>query len=548
MKEKLFSILDLLTPICIILIFQLIDMLSSGPIIFFSNNNIKLSSEFIGQEKETLKNLGSLVYVYSSIISMIFFGLITKMEATIVSGPIVESLRPMIDAYSENILLETDTVNGYFTNFIVHLLVTTLGFAVVSLGLYYINQATLLEFIPKSVINGCLAAIGIGQLYIAIDCIQGTDETSEIAPHILWVAIFCVLVYLILDKSFEKVEFLIPAYIIILIVIFYILASFSFGAEGEIMSQIREKGWVASSKPLIYPNYILNKFEPSTISLKALGKNFLGIISTIFISSIHIAVNLPAYKMATGIEFDFSSELGTQGFSNIFTVLPCYFIVSYSIATYKSGGTRKIYTIIAAFSMIIIALYGVMIKGFIPKFVLSLVPGIMFVSFMTSSLYHTIYYISFYEYALSVMVCIIIMLTKQYIYGLMAGFILYFALFNLFSGLSYKRIKSVKDDIVTENNTDIIKMDHMLWFYTANVFAAKIDETDRKQNCVLDFQKCSAIDWIGQDYIAKVCDKYENVTFIGNPFNLRHKRFSKIDNFFYYSDYEAYNRSLSAET
>ena len=144
-------------------------------------------------------------------------------------------------------------------------------------------------------------------------------------------------------------------------------------------------------------------------------RNTPKIFAMIFISSIHIAVNLPAYRMATSLDFDFSSELRTQALSNIVSVAPTYFIVSYSIAVFKSGGNKKAYTLMASGVMLALAFFGVKIKGFIPKFVLSLVPGVMFVSFILSSFYETLYYVSAYEYGLSVVVCAIIKVFGEYV-------------------------------------------------------------------------------------------------------------------------------------
>merc|ERR1711915_800983 len=138
--------------------------------------------------------------------------------------------------------------------------------------------------------------------------------------------------------------------------------------DKDLLNTLRLNHWISAPESVIYPNYVFSRIEPSTISFKALGNNAMSIISIVLLNCVHIVVNLPAFKMATGINFNFSNELGAQGFSNLFTIIPCYFIVSYSIAAVKSGGNKKMYSYVAAAAMVLIVLYGVFIKAFVPKF------------------------------------------------------------------------------------------------------------------------------------------------------------------------------------
>ncbi|KRH92919.1 Sulfate Permease (SulP) Family [Pseudoloma neurophilia] len=552
MKKEKFNILSMITSVSIILIFQLIDMLSCGPAIFFSSSSDELKKRFSEDEIDVLKKLGCLTYVYSCIISTIIFALLSKMEATVVSGIIVESLKPMVDSFSANILKETKTLNEFVTNYIFHLFLTTVGFSILSLVLYSINKAHYLSLIPKSIINGALGAIGIGQLQIALDCIgfEGFQSLKDSSLRNLFIiCIVAVSLYFILEIWFSHIDYLIPAYFIGLVAISYFLSVLVYG-KNDLMKNLRENKLIDSPETLLYPNYLFNRLEFSSISLKIVAKNTVKIFTMIFISSIHIAVNLPAFKMATGTDFDFSTELRTQGLSNLITFVPCYFIVSYSIAVFKSGGKKRSYSLIAGFLMIVIALYGVMIKGYIPRFALALVPGIMFVGFILSSFYETISYISAYEYFLSLLVTVIIkgggsiIKTDWYtdycfVIGVSIGFVLYLIMFGIFSAISKKKTEKIE---YSSNDTDLLVVDYILWFLTATQFEKNL-ETKNKPKIILDFQKCSAIDWIGQDKLINTAEKYEEVVLIGAPFNLRHNRFSKVASFSYFADYKAYLES-----
>ncbi|KRH92922.1 Sulfate Permease (SulP) Family, partial [Pseudoloma neurophilia] len=527
--------------VLIILIFQLIDMLSAGPMLFFSGENQQLIYEFSLEEIDTLKKLGSLVYIYSSSIAMIMFGIFSKIEATLVAGIIVESLRPMVNAFSPEIMAGTRSLEGYVTNFILHLIVTSIGFGIFSLILYFINKAHFLGLIPKGIINGCLGAIGIGQLKIALDCIRGVDQNLFEVFSLFMVAIFVVLLYIFITKVIYDGVFVLPSYIIALLVIFYTVTRLFYNDYSTMLSDLYDKEWLNSKESILYPKYIYDHLDLRSISLMILLKNLKHIFTIILISSIHIVVNLPAFKMGTGTDFDFSTELKAQGIANMVTASPVYFVVSYSLAVFKVGGDKRYFSIIAGCIMVLLALFGVMIKGFIPKFILSLVPGSMFVDFISSSFLNTLFYIPMFEYVLSIIVCGIILISQEYLYGMVLGLAIYLFIFTIFYTLAetkcYNPITDAKIFLFLNNN---------LWFLTASQFLDDLSELnkknpkteDEKRTLVIDAQNCPAIDWIGHDLLRQACQTFENVIFVGDPYNLRPKGLKDLDNiqFFYYKE------------
>lgn len=524
--------------IFIILIFQIIDMLSCGPLLLYSGDIQLINSIYNVEEIELLKKIGCLVYIYSNIFSMICFSIFSKINSTLVAGIIVESIRPMINSYYRNIILETSDIDGYVTNFIFHFFITALWFSFLSLFLFYTKKAHYLGLIPRCVINGCLGAVGIGQLNIALDCLIGSDNKIRNIPILFFVAFSVIALYYVLKVLFRNSVYLIPSYVISLILIFYIISSVILDDEKGMIGYLRAIEWLSSTDTVLYPSFVLKRLDPSKISYTALVKNFIGILTIVSISSIHIAVNLPVFKMATGVEFDFSTELKTQGLSNLFTFVPSYFMVSYSIAIYKAGGTKRSYSLIAGMLMILLALYGVMIKGYIPKFTLSLIPGVMFVDFMLSSFYNTLFYISVYEYLISVFVCAVIQVTNEYIYGIVLGFVVYVLVFSIFYMKTYQN-RAASTVISPQAGYSIIEVNYILWFYTINYFLNEI-KTIEGRNLIIDCQKCCAIDWISQDTIKKACHDFNEIIFIGYPYNFRPSGFNKYSNFHFYKNYEQY--------
>lgn len=528
--------------IAIILIFQLIDMLSMGPALFYTTSGPQWFNTLGQDDIRVLKTLGTLVYSYSAMISMISFGIATNINATIVAGPIVESFRPMINSYSKAILNETQTVDGFFTNFCIHLLITTIGFALVSIAIYSFDIASYLNYVPKSVINGCICAIAFGQLSIGLDCLRGRSKTLSDVSILVAVAVFCVILYYIIDLWVGPFDFLVPIYSLCLILTFYLASLGYYRNSTGLMEQLRNSEWINRTQPITWPNFIIKQFDPKLISFKALYKNIFNIFAMIAISMIHIIVNLPAFKISTGKDVDFSREVAAQGFSNIFTLIPSYFVVSYSIAAFRSGGSSKYLSIIAGVLMSFLAIFGVVINGVTPKFVLSLIPGIMFVFFLQISFYETLYTASIFEYLLSVIIFIIIKKSGHYIVGMIVGFSLYVILFSCFALHSYLTARNLElrknePQIIENSRIGVIKIGKILWFESASRFIADLSKIENCKTVILDCRDCAAIDWTCQDLIAHACEKYQNVIILGHPLNFKLSRFDKIPNFALYPTY-----------
>lgn len=128
-----------------------------------------------------------------------------------------------------------------------------------------------------------------------------------------------------------------------------------------------------------------------------------GVLSIVFFNMILTAVYLPGYRYATNIDFNYSRELATQGFTNIFTCIPSYFLPSYSITIHKIGETRKIYGIISSVALIFNTIFGLVLKGYVPTFLLCMIPFLLgftffFLSEFKRSISLRIYFIGHYMF------------------------------------------------------------------------------------------------------------------------------------------------------
>ncbi|ELA45953.1 hypothetical protein VCUG_02561 [Vavraia culicis subsp. floridensis] len=512
--KRTFSISALISTSLMAIIFQLMDMLSYGRAMFKNDDP---------EKNVIVQNIGMLCYIYSTIWSQLLFNYFSKIDAAIISSVIAESLSFMKDNIGKVVCEHTTDLNGYITNFLMILVISSVGFGLVSLLLKYARAGHLISLIPKAVINGCLGAIGLSQFPVGWSAL--VPEGYENKYWLLCtIAIVVAVVLFFLQFKLSGADFLIPLYTVVIITLFYGV-TFIFVRGGDKMQYLRDNNWLpVKENRILYPNYVLSRIELSTLSWRALLYNFSNILTVIFFNSVHIAVNLPAYKMATGVNFDFSDELGTQGFSNLLTFIPCYFVTCYSIAFHKAGGTMKIYGYISALAMISVAVFGLMIKGYIPNFILSMLPFVMGAGFIYSSFYEPIFTASIYEYTISVVVCLICWFTDQYILGVLIGMAICVAYYIIASRRKIAHYDAL--NVVESDNIKIIVVDYVLCFWTVKRFVVP-GYTDI---LILDFSRCQGVDWLSTDLIVNCCEKARKVYFIGKPVNLRVKRLKDVSN------------------
>ncbi|KRH92678.1 Sulfate Permease (SulP) Family, partial [Pseudoloma neurophilia] len=428
-KKKLkFSTLISTTFVCLII--QLIDMLSYGNALFFTNSNQQLSKILKPDDIAYLKNCGSLCYIYSTIISQLGFNLFSRIPAAILSGVIVESLRSMSNNYGKVILQYTNDLDGYMSNFLILLLVTTLTFSFVSLLLAVFDLGQFITFIPKSVINGCFGTIGLIQFPVGWECLV-PDKFTKNSIFLVIVGLTIALILFGLEYRWPTVDFIIPLYSIIIIILSYIIffSNFFKHPSKNRFDLIRELNILPQKENILHFTYIFKHFYIQKVEWKIILYCMPRIFSIVFFNIIYSAVNLPGYQYSTNIKLNFSKELAAQGYTNLFTCIPSYFVASYSITFYRIGGNRKLYGFVSAISLLTTAIFGLFLKGYIPTFLLSLVPFLLCLTFLHMAFFKCLKDVSYIEYFISVVICVCTYFTKEFALGLILGISLYLIIF-----------------------------------------------------------------------------------------------------------------------
>lgn len=518
-NKRTFSVSALVSTALMVAIFQLMDMLSYGGSMFARDDP---------SENATVKNLGMLCYIYSTMLSQLLFNYLSRIDAAIVSGVIVESLPFMQASIGGVIARHTKDIDGYFTNFLVVFILCSLGFGLASLLLKHGRAGHLISLIPRAVVNGCLGAIGLAQFPVGWGVIVSGRFGRQCIP-LVCAAVAVAAVLFLLQQRWPDANILIPLYTFVVVVLFYVLSLLL----GISTARLRDGNWLAAREGrAFYPNYVYARIRPSSLRWRAVAGNLLNILTVIFFNSVHIAVNLPAYRVSTGIDFDFSSELGTQGIANIFTVIPCYFVACYSIALYKAGGVLKMYGYVSALAMVPVAVFGLMVRGYIPTFVLSMLPFVMGAGFVYGSFYEPLFTVSPLEYITSLVVCMICCATDQYIIGVAVGLAVCVAHYVVAS-----QRKIAPAGVLGVKETDrlhVVVVDYMLCFWTAQRFVLP----ERADVLVVDLTRCPGIDWLGMDLVAGTCERAQKVYVVGRPPSMRVRRLTGVPGMVLARDYD----------
>ncbi|ELQ74121.1 Sulfate Permease (SulP) Family, partial [Trachipleistophora hominis] len=507
-----FKIRNMLSCVIMVCIFELMDMLSYSGAIMENYNSSK-----------DIDAVCMILYIYPTISSMIFYNIFTTIPAGIVSSAIVENFR-FFHKMSKNVRKNVDSEEALVTNSIFLFFVTGLLFAFSSIIMMKLRLGRLILQIPKAVVYGIFATIGIIQIPVGLQELMPNGYNHEhLSMYIIAFAV--VLIVFVLQKRYPNIMYIMPLSMVVCMCLFYSFFIFQF--KNDLIYELILHGWLHErDNRVINPSMLFNMIELETLQFGFLLKNLRTVLVCVFFSLLHVTYNLPSYKMDLNIEFDYSAELGTQGYTNLFTFIPCYFISCYSGPFYRSGGTKRIYGIISGLFLVFVALFGCSIRGYVPKFLLCMPPLLIGSTMIYDTLLTVISETKVFEQLVVFVISLISYLTEDYFLGVVTGILIHLAFYFMLKRRAISNEQRVSTYSEFLAGYTCIKIDFILCFMTMNKFK-KYDFTDEK--IVIDLLECPAVDWIGSDLLYDAINKPDKkVVIVGVPFNFNEKRFNKI--------------------
>lgn len=161
---------NLLSSALMVAIFELMDMLSYSQAIFYNKDSSR-----------AVEGICVVLYIYPTILSILFFNLFTSIRGGVVSSAIVENFR-FFHKMSRRVHEETEDFEGFVTNSCFLFLATCLLFAASSLAMARLRLGRYISRIPKAVVYGIYATVGVIQIPIGLSQLMPDGAVREHLP------------------------------------------------------------------------------------------------------------------------------------------------------------------------------------------------------------------------------------------------------------------------------------------------------------------------------------------------------------------------------
>ena len=393
------KIIKVLSSSFLLFILTSVDFLSLGHTYFTDSGD--------GENDEEYKSISRLIYLASTFFSQLSINIFTKIGSGVAAGSIVENIanfkilkKKIKYFYDENseINSKISEIDFFKQNVLFLMVISCLLFAFLSFIVYKFDLSGFLEKIPTTIMIAIMTFIGFNQFKIFLEGIQISGNTQNLSNFELFdfkvissqfiMSITSILFLFTFSKIFPDFFLLIPLYIVISCIIFYLglLIKFKFNPN-LVKNFLFEKDILFLADKFQTENYFnLIKSFSLKIKPKLLLNCSFTIINILFISIIQMPINYISFSRTIKLQrpSNLRREHLTQTFTNLVCCLgfsPSYMIGCYSIFYVKSGAHSKIISLIGAFGMLAVCFTSKFLVKFIPRFVMASIPLLLSFSF-----------------------------------------------------------------------------------------------------------------------------------------------------------------------
>lgn len=411
---------------------------------------------------------------------------------------------------------------GRFITVAAAIALTTLftGLLFVLMGQFKLGS--LVRFLPYPVIGGFLAGTGwlllIGGIEFMSDVPFGLARLPELfRPDMLlhWLpGLLAGVVMMWLLNRYAN-YFLLPVMLLVMIAIFYAVATLSQIS----MAALSAQGWLIGPFTSDSLLQAISVADVQLIDWQLLGNVSISLASVVLISLASFLLNISGIELVVGRDIDLNHELRTVGLGNVAAGLlgsaVLYPSVSTTTLSHKISGGSRLVSIVAAVVFVVPLLTGVALLSFIPKMMIGTMLIVFGLAFLHEWLYLAWWRFSRFEYAIVVLIVASIA-TLGFLPGVSVGFVAAVALFVA----NYSRISVIKHALsgiearsrvarspgqratLTElgHQTHVLKLQGYIFFGTAHSLLQhvrkRVDDATLSalRFLILDFREVSGLD------------------------------------------------------
>jgi len=399
-----------------LLMFNSIDYFSLGCTLF----------DVPGIKNAKIKAFSASVFLLTTFVSQLLFGIFTSIRTGITSSIIFEATfytREIArNCYEETLAKDPGSADDCILGIFICMAMSSLLFSFLSFFIYYKKWGKILKEIPHTAIYSLMSAVGFGILRDTLLPYVSPEIKRENVSILIITVLSAVIIYSV-EYAFPDFSFIIPMSAIFIIGAFNFIFRF---VMRKSTLDLLEKNLISANDDndvnlVQFYAFILDGKVVYSCIYRNLGK----IVEMAIINLIYLTVNLIPYKLETNVPIDFNNEWFAQGVSNLFSALtgyPSYFVSSTSIFFYKSGALNKLSTLMGAVSPLILALLVPFCSSFIPKILSDILLSYIAFSFINS------YFAKFLRFASKEDIVVMIIGVFAQLYNLFLGLILVFAI------------------------------------------------------------------------------------------------------------------------
>lgn len=267
----------------------------------------------------------------------------------------------------------------------------------------YLKLGSLIGFVPRHILVGCIGGVGAFLVLTGIETaarLEGSLEYTfdtlkvlfSLPTFFMWMLPLAISVLLLVLLQFFKHPFTVPVFFLTILTSFYLLVAAipSLTIEG-----LRDAGWIFNAPKSNVPFWhFYTLYDFGAIDWEVVLENIPTMMALTFFGILHVPINVPSLGMSLGLEnVDVDRELIAHGVSNCLSGLvgsiQNYLVYANSVLFIRSGGDSKLAGIMLALATAAIWVAGPGIIGYIPVFVVASLIFLLGIELLRESLYDT---------------------------------------------------------------------------------------------------------------------------------------------------------------
>lgn len=399
----------------------------------------------------------------------------------------------------------------------------TVALVTIASGIFFIilgafRLGELARFLPYPVMGGFLAGTGWLLVVGGIEIMLPANPETLLATGslIFWLPGFIIATLLLLLTRRYSTSVVLPIAIIAILAGFYLVAFLL----GVTTTDLIEQGWlVGQTMEGGIWRWPLSPDAIEQVDWAAIGSNVAILLPVPLISVIALLLNVGGVELVVKRDFNLNRELRAMGIGNVVAGLAGsiigYTSVSFSTLNYRLAGGRRLPALIMAGLLLVAAILGAPLIGYIPKLLLGTLVILIGMWLLVEWVYEAWFKFARVDFAI-ILIILLIIAWRGFLEGILVGLLVALVMFavsysrtsivrnEMHSGDFHSRVlRSPAEQAALQSLCDqifIMQLQGFIFFGTANGLLNRVRRrvaSEPTRFTVIDFARVSGLDSTG---------------------------------------------------